>query len=234
MQICRRGHPLLLAAVCLQLLGLPLLSEGQSTLQLGRGALGEFGAAITLPEVEDQATRLMLGDAHGFLHVYEQRSEAEAFDEIWVSEYFEGPIAGVFIADINLDKLDEIILFTESGRFHFLDVRDYHTIWSNPPIRIGKTALHDLLDSWLPPGMPDYRRRQVAFSVVAQCVHYRMAGEVIAMLTPEEDRRRYHSLDQLAFHITTLTLASLQDRPIWELDTQLRELLEELAESTSS
>ncbi|MEE3337869.1 MAG: hypothetical protein VX255_15900, partial [Candidatus Latescibacterota bacterium] len=64
MQICRRGHPLLLAAVCLQLLGLPLLSEGQSTLQLGRGALGEFGAAITLPEVEDQATRLMLGDAH--------------------------------------------------------------------------------------------------------------------------------------------------------------------------
>ncbi|MEE2989656.1 MAG: CerR family C-terminal domain-containing protein [Planctomycetota bacterium] len=94
--------------------------------------------------------------------------------------------------------------------------------------------LQNLLDSWLPPGMPDYRRRQVAFSVVGQCVHYRMAGEVIAMLTPEEDRRRHHSLDQLAFHITTLTLASLQHRPIWELDTQLRELLEELAESTSS
>ena len=94
--------------------------------------------------------------------------------------------------------------------------------------------LQNLLDSWLPPGMPDYRRRQVAFSVVGQCVHYRMAGEVIAMLTPEEDRRHYHSLDQLAFHITTLTLASLQDRPIWELDIQLRELLEELAESTSS
>ena len=94
--------------------------------------------------------------------------------------------------------------------------------------------LQNLLDSWLPPGMPDYRRRQVAFSVVGQCVHYRMAGEVIAMLTPEEDRRQYHSLDQLAFHITTLTLASLQDRPIWELDTQLRELLEELAGTTSS
>ena len=89
--------------------------------------------------------------------------------------------------------------------------------------------LQSLLDSWLPPEMPDYRRRQVAFSVVGQCLHYRMAGEVIAMLTPEEDRRRYHSLDQLAFHITTLVLASLQDRPIWELDTQLRELLDELS-----
>ena len=26
----------------------------------------------------------------------------------------------------------------------------FAAIWSNPPIRIGKTALHDLLDSWLP------------------------------------------------------------------------------------
>jgi 16S rRNA G1207 methylase RsmC len=28
------------------------------------------------------------------------------------------------------------------------DVR-FATIWSNPPIRIGKSALHDLLDTWL-------------------------------------------------------------------------------------
>ena len=26
----------------------------------------------------------------------------------------------------------------------------YDEIWSNPPIRIGKAALHDLLRSWLP------------------------------------------------------------------------------------
>lgn len=94
--------------------------------------------------------------------------------------------------------------------------------------------LQQILDHWLPAELPAHRRRLVAFSVIGQCVHYRMTGEVIAMLTPEEDRRRYHSLDQLAFHITALTLASLQDRPIWELDTHLRELLEELAEATSS
>ncbi|MBN1174657.1 MAG: methyltransferase [Micromonosporaceae bacterium] len=28
-------------------------------------------------------------------------------------------------------------------------------IWSNPPIRIGKTALHELLDTWLPRLLPD-------------------------------------------------------------------------------
>jgi len=91
-----------------------------------------------------------------------------------------------------------------------------------------------LLDEWMPAEMPDYRRRQVALSVVGQCVHYRMAGEVIAMLTPEEDRRQHHSLDQLAFHITSLTLASLQHQPIWEIDSLLSDLLKDLSTTTTS
>jgi 16S rRNA (guanine1207-N2)-methyltransferase len=37
-------------------------------------------------------------------------------------------------------------------------------IWSNPPIRIGKDALHDLLDRWLPRLVPD----GVAWLVVAR------------------------------------------------------------------
>ncbi len=94
--------------------------------------------------------------------------------------------------------------------------------------------LQGLLDNWLPPEVPTYRRRQIALSVVGQCVHYRMAGEVIALLTPEEDRRQYHSLDQLAFHITTLTLASLQSQPIWEIDSLLRGMLKDLSGTTNS
>ena len=94
--------------------------------------------------------------------------------------------------------------------------------------------LEGLLDNWLPPEVPTYRRRQIALSVIGQCVHYRMAGEVIALLTPEEDRRQYHSLDQLAFHITALTLASLQGQPIWEIDSLLRDMLEELSGTTNS
>jgi hypothetical protein len=139
MQIHRRLRLIfLVAVVCL-----PLSVDAQHNLQLGRGALSELGAAVTRPATEDQPTRLMMGDAHGFAHVYEQRGEEEAFDEIWVSAYFEGPIAGIFIADVNLDELDEIILFTESGRFHFLDQADYHTIWSNPPTDYESiTAMH--------------------------------------------------------------------------------------------
>jgi 16S rRNA (guanine1207-N2)-methyltransferase len=32
---------------------------------------------------------------------------------------------------------------------------EFATIWSNPPIRIGKAALHDLLELWLPRLAPD-------------------------------------------------------------------------------
>ena len=31
----------------------------------------------------------------------------------------------------------------------------YDEVWSNPPIRIGKKALHDLLSTWLPRLTPD-------------------------------------------------------------------------------
>ena len=37
----------------------------------------------------------------------------------------------------------------------------YDEIWSNPPIRIGKDALHDLLLTWLPRLVPDGRARLV-------------------------------------------------------------------------
>ncbi len=38
----------------------------------------------------------------------------------------------------------------------------FDAIWSNPPIRIGKTALHDLLLTWLPRLAPDGEARLVA------------------------------------------------------------------------
>jgi 16S rRNA G1207 methylase RsmC len=37
----------------------------------------------------------------------------------------------------------------------------YDEIWSNPPIRIGKEALHALLLTWLPRLAPDGRARLV-------------------------------------------------------------------------
>jgi 16S rRNA (guanine1207-N2)-methyltransferase len=67
------------------------------------------------------------------------------------------PDATVWAVDVNRRALE---LCAENAAAHGLsnvhavesvpdDVR-FATIWSNPPIRIGKPALHDLLRSWLP------------------------------------------------------------------------------------
>jgi TetR/AcrR family transcriptional regulator, regulator of cefoperazone and chloramphenicol sensitivity len=66
-----------------------------------------------------------------------------------------------------------------------------------------------ILDEMLPPGTPDYRRHQFGFSVVGQCVFYRLAGGVVSALVDEAELSRHYDVEELARHITQLTLAAL-------------------------
>jgi hypothetical protein len=97
-----------------------------------RGSLDELDCVLALPQAaEGGLRRFALGDAHGFLHVFEERGQA--YDEIWLSEYLESAVAGLFVDDVNLDGLMEIVVYTENGRIHFLDGANYRTLWSNQP-----------------------------------------------------------------------------------------------------
>ena len=77
------------------------------------------------------------------------------------------PLANVTATDVNQRAL---LLANENARALGLDGRfvactpeqvpsdaTYDEIWSNPPIRIGKQALHELLLRWLPRLRPDGR-----------------------------------------------------------------------------
>ena len=97
----------------------------------GSRAIDGFATAVLLPARDDTPTRLIIGDLRGFLHVYEQRSDA--FEEVWTSEYFESAIGGLFVADINDDDIEDLIVFTQKGRLHYLNLETYITQWSNPP-----------------------------------------------------------------------------------------------------
>jgi AcrR family transcriptional regulator len=66
-----------------------------------------------------------------------------------------------------------------------------------------------IIDELVPAGVPMARRRLIAFSVVGQCLHYRVAQPVIELLVPPEECRHLTS-DQLADHIARFTLAALQ------------------------
>ena len=82
-------------------------------------------------ETSDESKRIVYGDANGRVHILEGKNGQ--FQEIWLSEYLEGAICGLYLKDINNDGLTEIIVFTEQGRIHYIDVKDHRVIWSNPP-----------------------------------------------------------------------------------------------------
>jgi AcrR family transcriptional regulator len=66
-----------------------------------------------------------------------------------------------------------------------------------------------ILDEMLPKDTPPYQRRQIGFSIVGQCLYYRVAGEVVSMLVSDQERARHYSIPQLVDHITEFTLAAL-------------------------
>jgi AcrR family transcriptional regulator len=72
-----------------------------------------------------------------------------------------------------------------------------------------------ILNEMLPPDTPAHRREQLAFSVVGQCLHYRVAGEVVALLIEPERRETHFSVDRLAEHISGLVLAAIGRTPPW-------------------
>ena len=95
------------------------------------GAIDEFDSLLMLPASPNEPARMVIGDIRGFIRVFEQREDS--FEEVWISEYMEGAISNIFVADVDLDESDELVVFTDSGRFHYLDLQTYQTTWSNPP-----------------------------------------------------------------------------------------------------
>jgi len=67
-----------------------------------------------------------------------------------------------------------------------------------------------VLGELVPADTPANQLRQIGFSVVGQCLHYRVANSVISMLTPADDLEASFSTEQLARHIWQFTIAALR------------------------
>jgi len=71
--------------------------------------------------------------------------------------------------------------------------------------------LLSILDEMLPPATALHRRQKIAFSIIGQCLHYRISGEFVAILIPEDERRAGFSIDDLEEHIVNFSLAALTE-----------------------
>ena len=66
--------------------------------------------------------------------------------------------------------------------------------------------LRELIDR----DLPDYRYHQCAFSIIGQCLHYRIAQGIIELLIPAEEQEADFTLDALVDHITNFSLQALR------------------------
>jgi len=68
--------------------------------------------------------------------------------------------------------------------------------------------LNNILNDLLPAQVAAVDRHLLAFSVVGQCMHYKVARPIIGMLIPPEEQHQFTE-DRIAEHVTRVTLAAL-------------------------
>jgi AcrR family transcriptional regulator len=69
--------------------------------------------------------------------------------------------------------------------------------------------LLSILDDLMPPETPLHVRQRLGFSLVGQCLFYRIARPIFEMLIPAEERAQEFSIRALTEHITQVLLASV-------------------------
>jgi AcrR family transcriptional regulator len=78
-------------------------------------------------------------------------------------------------------------------------------------VRPNFEQLHMILGELLPVDVPPLKRYLIGFSIVGQCLHYRVARPVVSHLLGEEALRQL-DVDTLTDHITEFSLAALGKR----------------------
>jgi AcrR family transcriptional regulator len=74
-----------------------------------------------------------------------------------------------------------------------------------PEFNLLRTIVREIL----PDDVPEYVIYQAGFSIVGQCVFYRVAGDVVRLLVPAEQYGRHYTVEQLTDHIYRTSLAAL-------------------------
>lgn len=120
------------------------LTSGSGVFAQGRL---DIGTAVLFRETEppDAGTFLDLGCGYGVIGL--ALAVAVPGARVWAVDVNE---RAVLLANENAASLGVSDRFTAVTPGGIPDALAFDEIWSNPPIRVGKQALHDLLLTWLP------------------------------------------------------------------------------------
>ncbi|MFI2104725.1 class I SAM-dependent methyltransferase [Isoptericola sp. NPDC019693] len=132
----------------------------------GREVEVDVASGVFSPGGVDKGTRVLLGEVPAPPATGDLLDLGCGWGPIALSMAIASPGATVWAVDVNERALD--LLRTTAARLGLENVRAvraedvpddvrFAAIWSNPPIRVGKAVLHDLLGTWLPRLAPGAR-----------------------------------------------------------------------------
>ena len=71
-------------------------------------------------------------------------------------------------------------------------------------------SLHEILRRLMPPDTSRVTIEQLGFSVISQCVYYRLQNRMVRLLVDEEELEKFYSPKQLAEHVFRFSVAALR------------------------
>ncbi|HAA76869.1 TPA: hypothetical protein DCE37_17305 [Candidatus Latescibacteria bacterium] len=102
------------------------LLQNHGEIDIG-GFVHEMHAVRLIHDEEARDVRIVYGDRLGLVHSV--RHKNGRFQEEWVSPKLRGPIAEVFVRDVNDDEKVEIVAYTELGEIIIFRADDYQELW---------------------------------------------------------------------------------------------------------
>ncbi len=82
--------------------------------------------------------------------------------------------------------------------------------------------LLSIVDELAEQPLPTFRRTQIGFSIIGQCLHYRFSAGVISMMVNEDQRRECFDWEELTNHITEFSLAAIRNLEVDNADESPR------------
>ena len=79
--------------------------------------------------------------------------------------------------------------------------------------------LLEILNGLLPEQTSTERRHKIAFSIIGQCLFYRVSEKVVALLESPETLSAHFGIESLADHIYSLTIAALRESAVPQVPT---------------
>ena len=69
--------------------------------------------------------------------------------------------------------------------------------------------LMSIVDEVVGQRLPDHQRHQIGFSIIGQCLHYRVSGEMISLMISEDEYENHFEVQDLAEHIWRFSIGGL-------------------------